>query len=296
MPRLVAVACARYQAVPWPCALRVTAGTPGTGPSTYDATASAPARCRCSDHTSPTDPSSSLHPFPLPQRGELLDADAEQLTEGTGIAAQPDVVVLVDDAAEVGHQRRRPAGDGRLEARGGGVGDDVERRHQDQPVAGQVAVGVHDVDPHAVVEHRAVQGVRHVQVAHVLAGVGVQLAGPPGLPVEQDGHVVVGLAAGDLLGSGRAWLPSWTTSRQTRLSVPACGTSAGSGTSRRRPGRPATGRTEPVGAVGEVLHAVARQLAGPLGDVARLPVHRRWSTAPSATRAGHRQRPAPGRR
>ena len=99
------------------------------------------------------------------QRSELLDADAQQVAERAGIATESDVVVLVDDAAEVGDERGRAARDRVRDAGRDVVGDGVERRDHQQPVAAEVGVGVDDVDADTAVDQRAVQGVRPVEVA-----------------------------------------------------------------------------------------------------------------------------------
>ena len=75
----------------------------GSGPSAYAASTSAPSGCSHSVHTSAgASPSSSRDRLARAQREELLDPHAEQVAERARVAAEPDVVVLVDDAAEVG--------------------------------------------------------------------------------------------------------------------------------------------------------------------------------------------------
>ena len=62
-------------------------------------------------------PSLSATCSPSAQRGELLDPDAEQVAEGARVATEPDVVVLVDDPAEVGHQSGGTGAHGRGRSR-----------------------------------------------------------------------------------------------------------------------------------------------------------------------------------
>ena len=66
--------------------------------------------------------------FAFAQREELLAAHAEQVAEGAGVAAEPDVIVLVDDAAPVGDQSVPPSWTNWRDARGGLGAGQVERR------------------------------------------------------------------------------------------------------------------------------------------------------------------------
>ena len=129
------------------------------------------------------------------------------------------------------------------------------------------------VDPHALGRQGPVEVLGPVAVAHVDARVGVELAAPPRLVVEQDGGVVAGGAAGRLL--GRVEHPG-----QLDDLAPLPGVGAGVGEEPRvellRPGPRGAPLEEQhrVGAVRDVRQAVADHLAGHLGAVAGLPVDR----------------------
>ena len=76
-------------------------GTPSSGYSVKVCTASAPARWTCSLQIVDDAAVAQLQLCAGQQRVEFLHPDAQQLTEGARVAAQPDVVLLVHDPAEV---------------------------------------------------------------------------------------------------------------------------------------------------------------------------------------------------
>lgn len=206
------------------------------------------------------------------QRAELLDADAEQLTQGSRIAAEPDVVVLVDDTGEVrGDQVAAVLGvPGELLGQCGR--HDVQHRRDQDLVAVEFGLRGDDVGPDAEGEERGVPVQRLLPVAELGGGVGVLLARPPRVPVEDDsdpgrltlgpgdrrqrleglseaGHRAEDLAVGSgvrhhrrvvLLGAGRRLAPLEEAHR--------------------------------VGAMGDVHQRVTGEVARPLGHVDRLPV------------------------
>ena len=69
------------------------------------------------------------------ERDEVLDEEAEKLPERGWVAAEPYMLVLVHDPGEVGHQERAAARHEILYVSGGSVGDEVEVRGDDDPVA-----------------------------------------------------------------------------------------------------------------------------------------------------------------
>src|SRR6266536_3203935 len=129
------------------------------------------------------------------QREQLLDPDAQQLAEGAGVAAEPHLVVLVDDAAEELHQQAAARLDEAAKVGGGRVADQVQARRQHQLVAVQVGGRVRQVGGDAAPPERGVVVADQLQVGQVGAGVGVQLHRPPGLPVPQQRHLRVDPAA-----------------------------------------------------------------------------------------------------
>lgn len=93
---------AAYQAVPAPTAWRVTAGHPARAPSSEGPHHLGPSDV---DLLAPNVRSAAAVQGQLLtglQGVELLRAHTEQRTKDARVAAEPDVVVLVDDAAEVG--------------------------------------------------------------------------------------------------------------------------------------------------------------------------------------------------
>src|SRR5699024_1885059 len=104
------------------------------------------------------------------QREELVGAHAEQVPEGTRVAAEADLVVLVDDAGEVGDRHCGAVLGGGGDVGRVLVGDQVQGGHQHQVVAGQVAAGRQHVHRDPAVPQVAVQGADPVAVADVLAG------------------------------------------------------------------------------------------------------------------------------
>ena len=101
---------ATYQAAPVADLVAGDRREPATGPSTY---AGNGLRARQVQHARSrpwrSTPSSSVHRLAGREREELLDPDAEQVAERAGVAAEPDVVVLVDDPGEVGDDDLRAA-------------------------------------------------------------------------------------------------------------------------------------------------------------------------------------------
>src|SRR6266498_619103 len=129
------------------------------------------------------------------QREQLLDPDAQQLAEGAGVAAEPHLVVLVDDAAEELHQQAAARLDEAAKVGGGRVADQVQARRQHQLVAVQVGGRVRQVGGDPAPPEGGVVVADQLQVGQVGAGVGVQLHRPPGLPVPQQSHLRVDPAA-----------------------------------------------------------------------------------------------------
>lgn len=207
------------------------------------------------------------------QRAELLDADAEQLAQGARVAAEPNVVVLVDDAGEVrGDQVAAVLGvPGELLGERGR--HDVQDRRDQDLVAVEFGLRGDDVGPDAEGEQRGVPVQRLLPVAELGGGVGVLLARPPRVPVEDDsdpGRLTLG--PGDR-GEGLEGL-SEAGHRAEDLAV-------GSGVRHHRrvvllgAGRRLAPLEEAhrVGAVGDVHQRVTGEVARPLGHVDRLPVH-----------------------
>src|SRR6266508_2984288 len=119
----------------------------------------------------------------------------QHLAEGAGVAAEPHLVVLVDDAAEELHQQAAARLDEAAKVGGGRVADQVQARRQHQLVAVQVGGRVRQVGGDAAPPEGGVVVADQLQVGQVGAGVGVQLHRPPGLPVPQQRHLRVDPAA-----------------------------------------------------------------------------------------------------
>src|SRR6266508_3176260 len=116
------------------------------------------------------------------QQEQLLEPDAQQLAEGAGVAAEPHLVVLVDDAAEELHQQAAARLDEAAKVGGGRVADQVQARRQHQLVAVQVGGRVRQVGGDAAPPEGGVVVADQLQVGQVGAGVGVQLHRRPVLP------------------------------------------------------------------------------------------------------------------
>lgn len=86
-----------------------------------------------------------FHPFPGQQRMEFLHRDSEQFPEGAGIAAQPDMIVLIHDPAEVADEYRGAPFCCGSYIDCSPIGHRVERAHEDQVIAiqgrGQLLAG-----------------------------------------------------------------------------------------------------------------------------------------------------------
>ena len=138
---------------------------------------------------SPSNPSVATLSPGLQRPPLVQGADAEQLAQPGVHAARADPVVLVGHAGqESGHQGAAAAdvGEEVVDRR---VRHRVELRDDDQPVAGEVVLGVGEVGGEAGLPQGAVPGVQDVRVVDVHGGAAVLGAGPPGVPVVQDGDV-----------------------------------------------------------------------------------------------------------
>ena len=241
----------------------------------------------------PTAPSSSVHPSARPrQRVELLDAHAQQLAERARVAAETDLVVLVDDAGEVGDERPcAPASTAAVEPRGGGVGDEVERRHHDEPVAARSLSGC-TTSTATPVRQRAVQASARSQVAHVDRS-GGRRARRPTRPGSRTGSRRRCRPALPATSASRP--SSWRRARRPRA-TPGCRCRRAGPSPEWNFSAPAREarhwkNSTAVGAAGDVLQAVAHHLAGRLGEVARLPVDRARRVLHQQPRAGRRPSP-----
>ena len=134
---------------------------------------------------------------PLGQRRQFLHAQAEQIAPGGRVAAEPHPVGRVDDPGEERDQGGAAAFDEPAHVPGTGVGDQVERGDDHEPVAGQVALGVGEVDADAGVQQRAVELADQLGLAQPAGRVRVKLQRPPALPVEQQRGLRVHQAASD---------------------------------------------------------------------------------------------------
>src|SRR6266513_3596592 len=128
---------------------------------------------------------------------EVDDPEAEQLNEGLLIPAQPNVLSLVDDAAEERHDQRAAGLDEADDPGGGLIADQVEVGDEDQAIARQIVVWPRKIDGHVPVEQRLVVGLDLVDLTNAIGWFGGQLQRPPRVPVEQDGHVGSTLRAAD---------------------------------------------------------------------------------------------------
>ena len=158
------------------------------------------------------------------QRRELLDEDPEQLAERARVAAGADVVVHVDDAGEVGDDEVPAAAHVAVEHRRGVVVDEVERGDDDQVVSLERGARGHDVDGDAEVPQRAVERPGAVGVGDVDRGVAVELHAHHAC----QSHTIATDASTRLPATSPSRSrtpPSSTTSRQSRVSVPAWGIS-----------------------------------------------------------------------
>ncbi len=184
------------------------------------------------------------------------------------------MVVLVDDAREVGHH------DGRAPLRGGGdvpgvgVRDEVGGGQHHEVVAVEVRTRRHHVGRDAAAPQRAVPGLHLVHVPQRLRGVGVELGAPPRRPVHdhrrpgthaRTAHLaerLEGVAQGDDV-APQVRVPAGMRDHGRVVLL-------GAG-----PGLAPLEEHHRVGAARDVLQRVAQELPGQLGAVAGLPVDRR---------------------
>ena len=121
-------------------------------------------------------------------REELLDRDTEQAREGTRIHPGMQVVVLIDDAREVGDDDGATVVDIVTDVLRAVSGDQVLRGDDDQLVAGQCVDRAPDVARHAELREGGVPpaGLRdHIDVdARMVA----EFIAPPRIGVVNDGH------------------------------------------------------------------------------------------------------------
>lgn len=132
----------------------------------------------------------------LRQRRQLFDAESEQVPPRCRIAAEADPVLGVDDSGEEGDEGGAAVGHETADVLRTRVRDEIKRGHQDEPVAGQVALRVGEVRVHPGLQERPVQLAKHVGKVQGVARMRVELQRPPVLPVEQQrglgGHPVAG--------------------------------------------------------------------------------------------------------
>ena len=126
------------------------------------------------------------HLLPIGQRVEIDDVEPEHLAERGRIAAQPDVVGGVDDAAEERHDERAAVLHKADQPRRGLVGDQVQAGRDHQPVLREVVARVGEVHSDVGLEQRPVESFHLLDLAHAAGGFGRQLERPPRLPVEED--------------------------------------------------------------------------------------------------------------
>ncbi len=92
----------------------------------------------------------------LQQRVELFNADAEELAEGTRVAAEPHRIIRVDDAAEEVADEMAAGLDVAAQIRRRVVAHEVKAGNGDDLVAGQVGVRADEIDGDIEVPERVV--------------------------------------------------------------------------------------------------------------------------------------------
>ncbi len=133
----------------------------------------------------------------------MQGADAEQFAQPGVHAAGADAVVLVGDAREEAADQGAALADVGEEVLDRRVREEVQLGYDDEPVWGQVVLGVGEVGGEVGLPQGAVPGLEQVGVVDVLGEAAVLGTGPPGVPVVQDGDVRGAVPAGDFGGDSR---------------------------------------------------------------------------------------------
>ncbi len=210
----------------------------------------------------------------LQEGAELLDADAQQIAQGSGVPAEVDVVVLVDDTRVVGGGEVAAAAHVGVQPGGEFQGHHVQDGCGDEVVAGEVGRGGDDVHPDPEGQEGRVPVERLLTVAHQGGRLGVTLDGPPGFPVEHQGRA---RRFPDGTGDRGECLQRAAEGRHgaEHLAVgPGVGHHRGVVLLGARGGLAPLEEADGVGSVGDVDERVAGQFALALGDVDGLPVDR----------------------
>ncbi len=182
------------------------------------------------------------------------------------------MVVLVDDAGEVGGDQVAAPVDVAGQLLGQGFGNDVQDGRDDQAVAVQRSAGRDHVGAHAQPQEGRVPVQRLLPVPQPRGGVGILLAGPPRLPVEEDRNG----RAQTVRSGGRGEVAQGRAERGDGAEQLAVG--AGVGHHRgvvllgAGNGLPPLEEADGIGAVRDVQEGVAGQFARLLGPVDGLPV------------------------
>ncbi len=113
------------------------------------------------------------------EREKVHHVESQQLCEGRGVAAKPDVVERVDDAAEKAHHQPPSLGNKAVEVGRGGIGHEIEARGDDQLVAGQVGLRVREIHGHVGLEQRPVIRLQLLHLDDAVRRLGRKLEGPP---------------------------------------------------------------------------------------------------------------------
>ena len=221
----------------------------------------------------PTGPEPRQLDLLLRQEGEeLLHRDTEQLRERARIRSEVQVVVLVDDAREVGHDQRAALFDVTGEVVDPVLGDQVLHRHDHDVVAAHLVDRTTNVARHPGREEGRVPPAGLGDDIHVDAGVIAQLIAPPGIGVMDDRHGRRRHPRADDLRDrlqGPAQLDNLAPAGRRYTAVRQHRRMKLLGARHRGAPLEEQGGVRPPR---DVLHRVAQHLAWRLGPVARLPV------------------------
>lgn len=125
----------------------------------------------------------------------MQGADAEQFAQPDVHATGAHPVVLVGDAGEESGDEGAALADVGEEVVDRRVGEGVQLGDDDHLVGGEVVFGVGEVGGEVGFPEGAVPGLEDVRVVDLTGEAAVLGAGPPGMPVVQDGDVVGGVTS-----------------------------------------------------------------------------------------------------
>ncbi len=205
------------------------------------------------------------HGLAAGERAELLDPDPEYVAQRARATTKTRVMLGVHHATAEGHHDVPPGRDVLTQRPGALVGDQVCARGEDQPVPGQITVGMDEVTDHPSPPQRGMISPHQVQVTHLGQRNPAVLQGPPGVGIPQQRNLGGHCGADDLAEARdcTAELADLAEDPGVRAGVRH---HRGVEHLRARGGRPPLEEHDAVRSAGQVPDAVTQHAAGLLGE------------------------------